>query len=248
MTMTDEATPQADRSATSDAGVAFEAWLDDFLAGYYARRPVDATFIGVHHHDRDLPDYSPQGRAEIVAAMRSLLDRLDSIPTEGLTEPRLIDRRLAAGALELELWEDEARQFYRGNPATYTGEAVFSIISLFQRDSEPLAERVEAACSRMRAIDGFLTQGRTWIEQAPPEWTERAIGECDAAIRYVGTGLPILVQERGIADPDFLAAATEARAAFETHRAWLVDVLSRQTTDDVACGRAAFNRYLRLGH
>ena len=30
---------------------AFDAWLDRFFAHYYAMRPVNATFIGVHNHD-----------------------------------------------------------------------------------------------------------------------------------------------------------------------------------------------------
>src|SRR5207249_896963 len=49
---------------------AFGAWLDDFFAHYYARRPVNATFIGVHAHDHDLPDFSPDGAARTVAEMR----------------------------------------------------------------------------------------------------------------------------------------------------------------------------------
>ena len=28
--------------------VAFDAWMDDFFASYYARRPVNATFVGVN--------------------------------------------------------------------------------------------------------------------------------------------------------------------------------------------------------
>jgi uncharacterized protein (DUF885 family) len=246
--MADTSRTRAERVGPSAASRSFERWLDAFFADYYVRRPIDATFIGVHHLDHSLPDYSPAARARIVSGMRAALEQLNAIQAEDLTEPQRIDRRLAAGALELEIWEDGARQFYRGNPATYTGDAVFGVISLFLRDAEPLTKRVEAAVSRMRQIAGFLAQGRTTVDQTPREWAARAVRECDSAIRYFETGLPHLVAERGIASTSFLAAASEARDAFTAHRAWLTDVLTARATDEVACGSAAFDRYLRLGH
>ncbi len=39
----------------------FDRWLDDFFASYYRHRPVNATFIGVHDYDANLPDYSETG-------------------------------------------------------------------------------------------------------------------------------------------------------------------------------------------
>ena len=46
---------------------AFDAWLDRFFAHYYATRPVNATFIGVHDHDHALPDFSPAATARQLA-------------------------------------------------------------------------------------------------------------------------------------------------------------------------------------
>ena len=37
------------------------AALDRFFDAYYRRRPVTATFTGVHAYDRELPDWSPEG-------------------------------------------------------------------------------------------------------------------------------------------------------------------------------------------
>src|SRR3712207_6365887 len=84
----------------------FAAWLDAFFAHYYARRPVNATFIGVHDHDRALPDFSPDGAARTVAEMRDLRARLATIPSDGLTEAQRHDRLLADGFIEIQLWED----------------------------------------------------------------------------------------------------------------------------------------------
>jgi len=234
---------------TADANRrAFDAWRDDFFAHYHVRRPVNATFIGIHTHDHDLPDFTPDGRAQTLAEMRDLRARLAALPIDGLTEAQWHDRLLIDGCLEIQTWEDAAPQFHAGNPAVYTGEGVFAVLSLFLRDSEPLAERVAAAVSRMRSLPAFLAQARTNVPAAPSAWTARAAREARAGVAYFGDGLRILAAERGIADPAFLAAAGVARDAFAAHAAWLDQELASRLTNDVACGREAFDRYLARGH
>lgn len=240
----DRTSPATDRTNRD----AFDAWLDDFFAHYYARRPVNATFIGVHDHDHALPDFSGEGTAHTLAEMRALRERLTAIPLEGLSEAQRHDHLIADGYLDLQLWEDEAPQFHRGNPSVYTGEGVFGVISLFLRDREPLAERVAAATARMRALPAFLAQGRTNVREAPTAWTERAIREADSAVAYFARGIPILANERGIDDPAFLAAAGMARDAFADHAAWLREELLARPSERYACGRDAFDRYLARGH
>ena len=65
-------------------------WLDRFFEAYYRRRPVNATFIGIHDYDGALPDYSENGAGDTLAEMRALLDNVDGAS---------VDHRLAAGYL-----------------------------------------------------------------------------------------------------------------------------------------------------
>ncbi len=235
-------TPQAEVNRR-----AVDAWLDRFFAHYYAARPVNATFIGVHDHDHALPDFTPDGRTQQLADMRELRQQLAGLSREGLDTARRHDCRLADGFLELQLMEADLPQFSR-NPAVYTGEGVFSVLSLFLRDAEPLAERVEASIARMEALPAFLEQGRANVTSAPVAWTNQAVREARAAAAYFGSGLPRLAAERGIAEPRFLSAAAVAQEAFLTHVAWLDETLRHRPLDDVACGREAFDRYLVRGH
>ncbi len=226
----------------------FDAWLDDFFAHYYARRPVNATFIGVHDHDHALPDLSPDGLTETVHQMRGLRARLAALPAEGLDEPRRHDRRLADAFLELQLLEAELPQAPRSNPTVATGEGVFSVLALFLRDAEPLADRVAAATARMERLPAFLAAARATTHQAPPAWTERASREAQAGAAYFARGVPRLAADRGIDDARFLAAAETASATFAEHAAWLERDLLARPTDAVACGRDAFDRFLGRGH
>jgi hypothetical protein len=140
--------------------------LERFIDHYYRRRPVNATFTGLHDHDVCLPDWSAAGLAAIDAEMRELIVQLDErYPApENVTAYRddadLLDAELARGFCEIQLSENASDHGMRGNPALWTGEAVFSIISLMIREFAPIDDRVRSAVSRMQAIPAFFEQAR----------------------------------------------------------------------------------------
>ncbi|HEU0115160.1 MAG TPA: DUF885 family protein, partial [Thermomicrobiales bacterium] len=231
------------------AAAAANAWLDEFFAVLFARLPVNATFTGIHRHDDRLPDLSAAGLRAWNADIARLLASAPAIPAAGVAPDALRhDLLLAQNQLRLQQIEFGLRQFQAGNPAHYTGEAIFSLIGLFQRDAAPLADRVAAATARMRAIPEFLATSRAAIADAPPSWTERAAREARAAAAYCERGIPMLAAERHITAPTLFDAAEIARDAFAAHAAWLETELAARPAADVACGRAAFDAYLALGH
>jgi hypothetical protein len=227
---------------------AFDAWLGRFFAHYYATRPVNATFIGVHDHDHALPDFSPAATARQLVEMRQLREELADILTVGLDTGRRHDALIADGYLELQIMEDALPQFHRGNPAVYTSEGIFAILSLFLRDADPLSERVEAAISRMRALPDFLAEARANVSSAPVAWTDHALREARASADYFDNGLPRLAADRGITNPDFLHTAAVARDAYLEYAMWLDETLRLHASEAWSCGREAFDRYLSQGH
>jgi hypothetical protein len=227
----------------------FRAWLDDFSAHYYRRRPVNATFIGVHDHDHGLPDFSPRGVDETSAEMASLLARLhDGSVAAPETGAEKIDRTLAEHYLQIQQWEFASHHFQHGNPCVYTGEAIFSVIALFLRPFAPIAQRVEAAIARMEAIPAFLGQAQENVATAPPAWTDRAINECTGALHFFGGGIDTIIADEEIEDDRLRRAADGARAAFAVYRQFLETTLRTHPTDSYSCGADAFDMYLRLGH
>ncbi|MGW8268181.1 MAG: DUF885 family protein [Longimicrobiales bacterium] len=58
------------------------SWLDRFFRSYYAHRPVNATFIGVHDTDAQLPDFSENGAGDALADIRALLEERDRVGPE----------------------------------------------------------------------------------------------------------------------------------------------------------------------
>jgi hypothetical protein len=224
-------------------------WLDDFFAHYYRRRPVNATFIGVHDFDHLLPDYSDAGRATTAAEMRALLDRLDdgSVEREAADRYERIDLLLARTFLRQQLWETDSRHFQRGNPSLYTGEANFGVISQFLRDFAPFPERVRAATSRLQEISELLAQAREQITDAPVAWIERAVDECNGAEAFLTDGIDQLAPDGSDGDA-MRGAAGLALASLREHRARLRNMPTNDDPRRYGVGRDAFDALLRDGH
>src|SRR5215471_630598 len=134
-------------SATSSPG--FSAWLDDFFASYYKRRPVNATFIGIHTYDDELPDLSEAGVAATLGDAEGLLARLHALPDEPLTAWQRLDCQLAEGFLLIQKWEASSFHFGPSNPVHFSGEAIFGLVSLLLR---PTPERLQSAVARLEQV------------------------------------------------------------------------------------------------
>ena len=252
-----------------------ERWLDAFFASWHARRPVDATFIGVHDYDHALPDFSENGAGDALADMRDLLRRRPdpagalaseqgapapasehgtALPAAAPDAIGALDLRLARGHFLLQIAEYESLHFHRGNPALYTGEAVFGVLSLLLTDFAPLETRVIAATERLARVPTFLAQGSANVRAAPVAWTERARRECEGALAVLRGGVQALragwtrsaVHAR-VAD-SFLAAAEQAARAIAAFATWLETTLRHRRADREGCGAELFALYLREGH
>lgn len=233
--------------------------LDRFFEVYYRRRPVTATFTGMHGHDHELPDWSPAGLDAAVAEMRELrrlLDRagrVDDREVQAFPEP--VDLALADGFLEIQIAEHEGPHFYRGNPALWSGEALFGVISLVTREFAPVSVRIENASERLRAIPAFLDTATRTLVQTPRAWRDRAVRECEAAAAFFQRDLPAWAT--ALADdpdspvtvtPAFADDCRQAAAAFESFRGWLSGSLRIAPEGTEAAGRPFLDLLLTRGH
>ena len=130
------------------------AWLDRFFVTYYQHHPVDATFIGVHDYDDQLPDLSDNGLADLVAAMETLLA---TCPPEQPADPTLaLDCQLARDFLTIQIAECRGTHFWRSNPSLHVGEAIFGGLESAVRRSNgapgrrPLHRNALDACRAQR--------------------------------------------------------------------------------------------------
>ena len=223
--------------------------LAAFFESYYRRRPVNATFTGVHDYDDCLPDWSPEGLACAADEMRA--QRAAIRPDGALHDVGARDRALAGSFLNVEIAEHDSGHFQHRNPSLAAGEAIFSALALMTRPFAPVDERAAAATARLLAMRAFLAGARQTITHAvPDEWRIRALRECDGADRLFGNGVrrwcAVEAIPHGRAER-LVSAADRARAAFAEFRLWLErDV--RSSPDGYGCGPALFDDLMEHGH
>lgn len=241
-----------DAPARVGASPAAVAALDRFFDAFYRRRPVAATFTGLHAHDGVLPDWSARGLADAAVEMRQLRDAVAEagcVPDRNVVRfPGQVDLALADACLEIALAEHESGHFVHRNASLWTGEAIFGVLSLVTREFAPLPERLAAAERRLRAIPAFLQGARAVLGPAPKEWTLRATRECEVAARLFGVTLPAWADAEAGPSASWRAASTEAAQAVAEFGAWLGTDLPDAPPQSAQSGRELLGLLLTRGH
>ena len=223
------------------AGTPEDPALDRFFAHYYRRRAVNATLTGVHDFDDALPDWSVAGLDALDREMQDIERDLAGI--------RSMDADLARSFLMIQRAENASGHGVRANPALWTGEAIFSVVSLMIRNFAPLERRMASAVSRMLAIPGFLAEmERTIGDRAiPSPWTARALKECEGARILFSTGIDAWISQSASPPPGLADAARTAAGAFARCGEWLSSRVAAPV-EAMACGTEMYDLLLARGH
>ena len=228
--------------------------IDDFFTHYYARRPVNATFTGVHAYDDRLPDWSRDGLAAMDDEMRSLgaaLAREYPAPPSAAafrSSPDLLDAELARGFLEIQHAENASLHGPRGNPALWTGEAIFSIIAPMIREFAPAEARADVAERRAECIAGFLS--RHVGTPLPRRWVDRATRDCEGAVVLLEKGFPRWTAALNLSSARTHELLNAAAGATQHLRAFAASLGSYPEAPETAmsCGPELFDLLLSRGH
>jgi hypothetical protein len=210
---------------------------DAFLSTFLANRPVHATFMGLESGDGELPRADAGAMGEERRALTALAADLVSCAEPEDAGAR-IDLRIARAETAIALAEAEHRPRQR-NPAWYTGEAMFGVISLLLPQSEPV--RAQAVRSRLEAIPDYLEAGLAQLTgPAPRPWIERARREAEAFARFLDGGMR--------RHPAFMAQWEEParRAAQALER--FAEAIGGAGDADPACGEAHLAFLMRTAH
>ncbi len=215
---------------------------------------MNATFTGVHALDDRLPDWSVEARARGAAEMRRVRAGLEPATPPSLEKLRghapTLDATLASANLDVRLAEYESGFFHARNPALWTGEAIFSVVSLMIRDFAPVADRARSIAARLNAIPRLLaTMPDAITAPVPTQWIGRAARECAAADGLFDHGLQQWLELHQVDAEtvcDVHETAERARAAFVVAAAALAALPSSDW--GYAAGDALFTTLLERGH
>ncbi len=202
------------------------AVAEAYLAHHFAFRPVDASFMGIAGYDDRLPDASVSAAADERRQLAALRTKIDALPEDDSVGARL-DRRLALAQIGMAAAAPDHLSRL-ANPAWYTGEAAFAVISLLLPSGRETP--CDAVRARLEGIPDFLADGRARLATAaaPRAQTLRAIREADAAALFLGEDLRLHPDWQD----DWRLPAERAAGAFRAFATAIADLPDRSA----ACG------------
>ena len=232
--------------------------LDEFFSHYYSRRPVNATFTGVHTYDDQLPDWTLEGLDAQDDEMRALGSALaleypsPASATAFRGSPDLLDAELARGFLEIQRAENASLHGPRGHPSLWMGEAIFSIISLMIRDFAPVRERVALAEARMACLGSSDARTGTFDVRAPlpRAWIDKAVRECEGGTALLTMGIERWLATAELSQQD-LGRLRRVCAKAHVRIRGFATTLERHPeapASAMACGPDLYDRLLTRGH
>ncbi|MDV6376253.1 DUF885 family protein [Deinococcus arenicola] len=215
-----------------------EGWVEQYLALHAQFRPVDASFMGLPGHDDQLPPVGEEALEHERQALANLLQQVEGNLQHPETAGERLDGWLLRSQLRVTLREAQERP-RQHNPAFYTGEAAFAVISLLLPNERPT--NTDAVLARLKAMPEFLATGTKTLEalNLPADWVERAQKEAEALEALLLRGLS--------KHPDYQAEwqepAAQAAAAIQTFASAL-----KPGDADPACGRDYLEFLMREAH
>ncbi|MDO1558010.1 DUF885 domain-containing protein [Brevundimonas sp. 2R-24] len=194
-------------------------WLDESLR----LSPVAATGLGDHRFDHLVDDVSTAGRAAQVNLARSVLTRLDALPSEGLSRADQVDAALLRQNLRAQIWSDAELQSWAWDPLTYAATAGGALYSLQAREFAPLPDRLRSATARMRALPALLAESRRQLQPArvPEIHATTAVGQNRGLHSLVDGFTAEANALQGAEREALLSAAAQLKAAVDEHQRWL---------------------------
>jgi Bacterial protein of unknown function (DUF885) len=164
-----------------------EKLVEQFLALHVTFHPVDATFMGIDGHDHRLPPADLDAVTRELEALWNLEVEVERLGP-GRTSADRLEARMLRAQLRVAIRELEERPRYK-NPAWFTGETAFGIISLLLPSDPP--RNPDDLRQRLEAIPTFLKNGAGWLghQPIPADWVTRARLECDAMRALLERGL-----------------------------------------------------------
>lgn len=239
------------RSSEEDA--AFDARVAGFYSGYSRIHPSNATDLGIHDHDADLEDLSPEAIArEETRLAYCLKEELRPIDAKSLSPRRAADLEFLRSAIAAQLIELRQVQSWKHRADYYSGLANSCVYVLVKRASTPEATRLANVISRAEKIPALLAQAEKNLVDVPRVNVEIALDDIPGIVSFfredVAKAFPNALGADGGKGENvarWKKACDAACTALEGYRKFLEEKVLPTAKTDFALGGDLFTAKLR---
>src|SRR5437764_10828869 len=164
--------PSATPPQTPDAE--FTSVADEFIRGYLAARPLQATSLGIHDFDGRITDFNRLAIDAELARLKRFDERLKKFELSKLSPQSGIDLRLLQTAIARELFQIQEIGIFEHNPMAYARALDLNIY--VKRNFAPMEDRVRSIVAiENQAPNVFIAAKTNLVEALPQPYVELAI-------------------------------------------------------------------------
>ncbi len=224
---------------------ALHEMADDYYAWRNENYPVRSSDAGLHTWDDRLTDYSPAKIAERAQHVRSLLDKVRAMKTDGWPKDARIDWTLFRAQLENIDFGNRVLKFEQTNPQVYVGECTNAIFSLLKKEYDTPRKRALAATARLKQMPAQLKQGLSNLQNPIKLYAQLASQSARSIDPLLNDSLMAL--DVGLAPnehEELVKARDTAVAAIHSYADELEKRLPKMV-DFAPMGEANYNYYLK---
>ena len=225
----------------------FQQIAHDYIEGYLAANPEDATELGDHRFDAKLTDYSAQARAGELARAKETQQKLEALTDlSQLTGASKVDLGLLKDKIDYQIFRFEELKEWEWNPLVYNQSLANSIYLLVARDFAPAEQRIPNLRKRLEGIPAVIAQAKANLKHSPKIHTETAIEQTQGAISLVREGLSPLLNQAPQAAKDLEPIQEKTAKALEDYKTWLQKDLLPRSDGHFRIGADKFRKKLRF--
>jgi len=225
----------------------FEKIAKDYVEGYLASHPENATELGDHRFDNQASEYSQSARDRFLARAKQFHERLKEFDDyRQLTGANQVDVRILRENVENEIFELSELKEPDWNPLVYNQSLANGLYLLVARDFDVPERRIASLRGRLEAIPRVIAQAKENLQHPPRVHTETASEQIEGAIGLVRHGLDPLLSQAPQMRKEFAPAQEKAAVALEEYKAWLQNDLLKRADGDFRIGPEKFRKKLRF--
>ena len=244
-----KSSPSPKASPSPTAALKPDAELDlvaeEYIRGYLAARPLEATALGFHEYDGRISEFTRLSIDAEIARLTRFDDRLKKFDLAKLGPRAGIDLRLLQAAIRKELFLMHEMAIYERNPMSYA--RALDVGVFIKRKYAPIEDRVRSIVVVENQAPNVIIAAKTNLaEVLPKPYVELAIQIARGASEFLRKDLV-----EGLADlkdenlrATFMQSNRRAATALSDYAAWLEKEKLPKATPEFAIGEEKYRRFL----
>ena len=232
-------------AAEENQNAEFQKIADEYIKGWLAAHPLQATSLGFHEYDGRINDFTRLSIDAELSRLKRFDERLKKFDPAKLNAASALDLRILQCAIRKDLFEIQEMQAFDLNPMTYA--QALDVNVYIKRDFAPLPDRMKSIIALENQLPNIMIAAKTNLAPVLPKpYVELAIEVARGGADFLKKDLVDALKD--IKDPKlnaaFAIANRKAFMALSEYASWLEKDRLPTATAPWALGEEKYRRML----